>query len=80
MNTSLNFEHQHTTSTSPPSLLLLSYDGRQSHNDGGQSALNVLVSIVGQSLDARHDLCEDGINTIVLPEALTELCRVVEVM
>ena len=56
-----------------PSSLVLANDGGQPHDDGGQGTLHVLVGIVGQLLDAGHDLSQDGVDAVLLAEALTEL-------
>ena len=42
-------------------ILFLSEDGRETHDDGGKCRFHVLVRIVDQLLDARHQMFEDDV-------------------
>ena len=62
-----------------PYLLVFADDGRETHDDGGQCTLHVLVGVVGEQGHTRHDGGQDGVCPVVLTKILRELWRTGEI-
>ena len=54
--------------------LVFAEDGRESHDDGGEGRLDVLVGVGDELLDARQDAGHDHLLLVVSGQVLAELC------
>ena len=53
-------------------LLLLSEDGSKTHDNRGERSLDVLVGVVDEFLDARHQVLQDGLLLVLARQGFAE--------